>query len=544
MVLLSSNWGVDPLHDGAVFPTPVALAQGEILFRDIQNQYGLIQSVIESLPISIFGPYLIVERITGSLIVIMVSCLIFLACKKITTREKSLKFSIIYLALIPSWNYSVMENWPVGGGPWPNIYGVLFQLIFIYSYLRYRKEKKSILIYYAGISLAVSALTRVEFLLSSIILFICTYLLILSKDKIKFVISYFCIYFGVVLTLYLNGSLTYMYQQLFQALFDNGENSVSLPSTSTIFKWIIVLIFTSIMIILISHFFHKNLAIIILYSIFLFSSHMLYSNVKNRPGKFFSFLELVTREIILVPIPLIIVYIICQLVKKSPNHIRYIKNRNINNKDNSLSFLPIYALCATSLLQVHNLSFGYMHFVLPIFLIAFSISYENYTVIPSSRSNMLNLTKIKEIIFVLTVLLSLTNFSVAATKDSQEFSAPNLKFMKTYDTYSFDNINEITLFLSKVKKNEKIVNNCPYALYSVNQNGYIANSRYPWNLLSAKQKNIKDLSDAKSLPDYYLVCSSALDSAKALPLSNLSYQEVKKYFISNEVSLIIYRRRN
>ena len=37
IVIYTSNWGVDPLHDGAIFPTPVALAQGKILFKDIQN---------------------------------------------------------------------------------------------------------------------------------------------------------------------------------------------------------------------------------------------------------------------------------------------------------------------------------------------------------------------------------------------------------------------------------------------------------------------------------------------------------------------------
>ena len=65
IVLYTSNWGVDPLHDGATFPTPVALAQGKFIFRDIQNQYGLLQGVIESFGIFLFGPYLIVQRIIG-----------------------------------------------------------------------------------------------------------------------------------------------------------------------------------------------------------------------------------------------------------------------------------------------------------------------------------------------------------------------------------------------------------------------------------------------------------------------------------------------
>ena len=243
IIIVSSNWGVDPLHDGALFPTPVALAQGRVLFKDIQNQYGILQGAIESVPIIFFGPYLIITRIVGSIVIILISLFIYLCCKKFTNTQIALSISIFYLALTPNWNYAVTDDWPSARGTWPNNYGILFQLVFIYLYIKYIEEKKSSLLFYCGAALAISALARIEFLLASIIVFVWTTILITKKDKIRFFLSYLGIYLTVFLILTLQGSLKYMYEQIFQALFDTGENSVTFPSFSGIFKWIVVLLF-------------------------------------------------------------------------------------------------------------------------------------------------------------------------------------------------------------------------------------------------------------------------------------------------------------
>lgn len=155
----------------------------------------------------------------------------------------------------------------------------------------------------------------------------------------------------------------------------------------------------------------------------------------------------------------------------------------------------------------------------------------------------INLARIPKIIFVLVILLSLTNFSLATEKTSKKFDAPVLKYMKAYNGNTFTNINEITLYLSNISENAKVSNNCPYALFSVNQNGYISNSRYPWDLLNSKQKDLKALTDREVLPDYYLICSSKMTNVNEKFIMNLSYVLAKIYYISKDESLSIYFKK-
>jgi len=543
IIMVSSNWGVDPLHDGALFPTPVALAQGKVLFKDIQNQYGILQGAIEFVPILFFGPYLIITRIVGSIVIILISLFIYLCCKKFTNTKIALSISIFYLALTPNWNYAVTDDWPLARGAWPNLYGILFQLVFIYLYIRYMKEKKRGLLFYCGAALGISGLVRIEFLLASIIVSIWTTIFITKKEKITFFLSYLGVYLTVFLILTLQGSFKYMYEQIFQALFDTGENSVSFPSFSGIYKWIAVLLFVSMIILSLTYLFNRKiLIIIILYPMILILNHSIYPNVKDKTGKVFSFLEIVSREIVLTPIAMLIVFVIMHSLYRVADFIRNIEQHS-NHTNKIVLFSPIYLLCITSFLQLHNLSYGYLYYIFPVYLVIFSIIYINNRNSISISSKRINLLKTSKIIFTLTILLSLTNFSLAIEKNTQKFQAPILKFMQSRDSNTFTSINEITLFLSKISKDSTVSNNCSYALFSVNQNGYLSNSRYPWSLLGLKQKNMKTLIDNQFLPDYYLICSSPSDSTIEDVIKNPNYKVVKKYSINKDESLTIFSNK-
>jgi hypothetical protein len=271
-------------------------------------------------------------------------------------------------------------------------------------------------------------------------------------------------------------------------------------------------------------------------------SHVVYPNIKDKTGKAFSFLEIVSREIVLTPIAMLIVFVTLHLLYQIAVFTRNIKQHLISpNKIVLLS--PIYILCVTSFLQLHNLSYGYMYYILPIFLVIFSVIYRNNGNNISINGKNIDLLKASKIIFTLTILLSLTNFSLAIEKSSQKFQAPMLKFMQTYNSNTFASINEITLYLSKISKDSTVSNNCSYALFSVNQNGYISNSRYPWSLLSSKQKNTKTLIDSEFLPDYYLICSSRSVYHNQDIIENLNYAVIKKYLINQDESLTIFSKK-
>jgi hypothetical protein len=184
-----------------------------------------------------------------------------------------------------------------------------------------------------------------------------------------------------------------------------------------------------------------------------------------------------------------------------------------------------------------------MYYIFPIFLVTLSIIYENYARNLTLSLRKINLSKTPQVIFILIILLSLSNFGLAVAKKSQQFNAPILKYMQNYNNNTFVNINEITLYISNIDENAKVSNNCPYALYSVNQNGYISNSRYPWNLLSTKQKSMKTSADSNRSPDYYLICSSKIDNSNENLSRNPNYVLSKEYFIGKDESLTIYSKR-
>jgi hypothetical protein len=41
LYVYSSNWEVEPQHEGLTFPAAVAISEGKVIFRDIHSQYGL-----------------------------------------------------------------------------------------------------------------------------------------------------------------------------------------------------------------------------------------------------------------------------------------------------------------------------------------------------------------------------------------------------------------------------------------------------------------------------------------------------------------------
>ena len=146
------------------------------------------------------------------------------------------------------------------------------------------------------------------------------------------------------------------------------------------------------------------------------------------------------------------------------------------------------------------------------------------------------LQKITMTILFLTIFLNYTNFILAANKKSQTFSAPILKYMKSFNDGDFLLVNNVTDFTSIVPKGSKISNNCQYGLFTVNQYGYIGNSRYPWNLLPDTQLSKKHKYDITFPAEYYLDCGKH-DSRNST--DNLI--EIRKFIINKDESLVIYR---
>ena len=85
LYIYSTNWEVDPQHEGLTFPAALAISQGKIIFRDVHTQYGALQPTIEGFFIYLTGPYLIIQRLVGTMCIIFTSILIYLCCKNLST---------------------------------------------------------------------------------------------------------------------------------------------------------------------------------------------------------------------------------------------------------------------------------------------------------------------------------------------------------------------------------------------------------------------------------------------------------------------------
>lgn len=541
IVLYTSNWGVDPLHDGATFPTPVAIANGQAIFRDIQNQYGLLQGIIESFGIYLFGPYLFVQRITGSMVVIIISFLIYLCCAKITRSDIALGLAILYLALTPSWNYSLSANWPLSRGTWPNSYGILFQLLFLYSYLNFIEKKKTSYLSCCGVFLAISALARIQFFFSSIIIVLCLMFILSKKEKIVLVLN-FLLVIGITSTILVSQqSFALMVQQIFTAIFDGGDNSVTILEYKYAFKWFVALVFCSLLITVILIFFKKFVLQVFGLSIILFIlNRLIYPISVAGDNKLSSFLEISTREIYLTPIPLIMVFVGIQLFRRSILFVKNILYRRKNHLKQKI-YTPIYITCATSILQMHNLNYGYLYYMFPVFVVCLIALHSEKFKVKSYSGISTRIEKYSRVILVTVVILSFMNFTIAAKKFNLYFDAPILKYMKSSDKESFETINSVTAFIAELDDNDRVANNCNYGLYSVNQYGYISNSRYPWNLLSSQQKYDKDRIDFESLPNYILLCYSdkLVDTDDAF---YSHYKMIQTFDVNKNEHISIYAR--
>lgn len=263
---------------------------------------------------------------------------------------------------------------------------------------------------------------------------------------------------------------------------------------------------------------------------------IVYQNVQNKSGKLFSFVELVSKDTILTIIPLLLLIVAIYIGQQAAFNTLFSRHISRNRKINRINW-PIYATCLTSFFQLHNLNYGYMYFILPIFLVALGCIYGEKNVNESTSSIESLTKKILQNIFTALFFVSISNFMIGITSDSKKFDAPYLKHIRHHNFQNYYAINNITSFISNIPIGKTISNNCAYGLYSVNQNGYISNSRYPWNLLSAEQLKDKYEIDNTVLADFTLYCGdikSILDAAK------LGMSEVESFTINQYERLTIY----
>jgi len=205
---IASTWNVDPYHEGALFPTAVGLAEGLSPFREISQQYGFLGPLIVSLPLRIFGNYLIVERLFGFSLILLTALLMYMNMKTLTTKSISGLVALVWLTISPIWSWS-FESSALSGGYWPNHLGTLLVLIALYTF-----PKSNLTAAVAGFLVLISSQARAEFIF--VWIFITFSIMIKVKEKrIFWAIGSLVAAFSIYFFLASNQAISDWFQQTF-----------------------------------------------------------------------------------------------------------------------------------------------------------------------------------------------------------------------------------------------------------------------------------------------------------------------------------------
>ena len=187
-----SNLGVDPHHDGIMLKPASDIARGQMLFRDTFNQYGALATILQSWALTVFGHYLIVINLLTVFFYGLIAVMLWLIWSLFLPEFLTTTACLIWLFLAP---YHHPDTYFL---PWSSVYALFFQLVTLYTLLRFLQTKKRPWQIIAGISTALTFWSRqpVGFLLFGSIIF---YFLILrfKKYKIPSIKPFFVVYIGV-----------------------------------------------------------------------------------------------------------------------------------------------------------------------------------------------------------------------------------------------------------------------------------------------------------------------------------------------------------
>jgi hypothetical protein len=127
-VFVSSRWNLDPYHEGALFPSSVGMAQGKVIFRDVNNQYGSLVAIFNAPFHFLFGNYLFVSRLVSAATFLLTAYLTYVLLRVYLTRTLAHAISLFWLVLSPTWAWFPGHDsmTPVA---WPNHFAVMLSLV-------------------------------------------------------------------------------------------------------------------------------------------------------------------------------------------------------------------------------------------------------------------------------------------------------------------------------------------------------------------------------------------------------------------------------
>jgi hypothetical protein len=486
-------WNVDTYHEGDKYPSIIEMAQGGVIFRDVNHIYGFLMTIINFPLVRFFGNYLIITRISGFIIQMLLVLISYKLFRIFVSLSVSRNLTLLMLGISNAWSW-INPNIGASGNTWPTHYGMLFVSCSLLLIIQKPKSSKAGVVIFgvAGFLSAVAWSARLEFLSVWFLQTLAIAWIVFQHKSVKFQslmswlfgsLGYFCI---SLFLMQMSGSLEGWFEQTIKVWYSDPPAQ---PSFNL--GWLVINGFS----------FFAVMALPIM--IYFISYQALKSNWNLSKQAFaisgifilwiligvaFSDLTIgkypvnawvlgvIERGLFGFASVFVFVFVLSLV---------FAKNKIIKNAYSSLSvqdksqFVIVSSTCAGLLSLFHIVNADYLFMSITPFVCFFLLvagkllpNYDKETFF-----NALNLSC--KIIVILSVMLFVPK---TIASDNYKYKTPLLKGMIDQDFVRGIRTDQNFYSIKKAVGNGKLWTFCLSGLYSVTDRGFISEDKWVWNL--------------------------------------------------------------
>lgn len=516
-------WNVDTYHEGDKYPSVIEMAQGGVIFRDVNHIYGFLMTVINFPLVKFFGNYLIVTRLSGFIIQMLLVIVSYRLFKNFVSLSVSRNLTLLLLGISNAWSW-INPSIGASGNTWPTHYGMLCVCISLLLVIHNSKSFKTEVVLFgiAGFMSAVAWSARLEFVtvwfLQTLAI---TWIIFQYKSvKIQSLISWLfgsIGYFSVsLLLMQMSGSLEGWFEQTIKVWYSDPPAQ---PSFNL--GWLVINGFS---------FF----AVMVLPLLIYFISYKALKSKWNLPKQ-----VLATSVIVILWILVGVAFSDFTIGKYPVNawvlgvierglygfasifvcffllSLVFAKNKKIKNEYNTLivqdksKFLIVASTCAGLFSLFHIVNADYLFMSITPFICFFLFVAGRLFPDDNKETFFKALDLSCKIIVILSVMLFVPK---TVASDNYNYKTPLLKGMIDQDFDRGLRTDQNFYSIKKAIGNERLWTFCVSGLYSVSDRGFISEDKWVWNL--QPESWMAPRIEKPQTGDVMLVCNLSLGEKK------------------------------
>ena len=157
---------------------PLAITQGEVLYKDIFNMYGPFSYLFNAFMYNIIGANIHTLYIVGIISAFIILCFVYLIARNFSDKLTSTAITLVIMQSVVFSKFIMNYIQPYS---YAITYGLCAMLVSIYCYIKYSNSKTSTYLGVASFFAGVAFANKYEFLFYPILLFLC--LIFIHKEK-------------------------------------------------------------------------------------------------------------------------------------------------------------------------------------------------------------------------------------------------------------------------------------------------------------------------------------------------------------------------